>query len=258
MITSTANEKVKYARSLLRRRVRQQERHFVIEGARLIQEALRAGVQPALVFYVRAWAEDPDKGRLLASLTTNSFLVSEGVMKFLSPTVTPQGLLAVLPFVEIPLPHELSLVLVVDGLRDPGNLGTILRSAEAAGVDEVITTHGTVDLYNPKVVRGAMGAHFRLPVATDQSWSEIEEKLKGWPVVLADPGAAKPYYEVDWTVPTALIIGGEAYGPGAEATRLADAAVTIPMHGATESLNAAMAASIILFEAARQRRSVLS
>jgi len=263
MITSVANEKVKYVRSLYRRRVRYRERCFVIEGVRLMEEAFRAGIVPALLFYNEGIDATPGGRELLVEMQkvgAPALAVSERVMKALADTVSPQGILAVVPFVELdPLPvlsaaegPSPSLALVVDRLRDPGNLGAILRSANAAGVEQVILAPKTVDPYNPKVVRGAMGAHFRLPIVA-LSWPEIAEALAGVQVLLADVRAERAHYEVDWTKPSALIIGGEAHGASREARELAAAAIAIPMPGEAESLNAAMAASVILFEAARQR-----
>ena len=255
MIISVANEKVKYVRSLHRRRVRYRERHFVIEGVRLMEEAFRAGIMPALVFYSEGIDAIPGGGELLVEARKRglaTFAVSENVMKALSDTVSPQGVLAVVPFVELDPPPSLSLALVVDRLRDPGNLGSILRSANAAGVEQVILAPKTVDPYNPKVVRGAMGAHFRLPIVA-LSWPEIAETLTDIQVLLADARGERTCYEVDWTRPSALIIGGEAHGASREAAELAMATIAIPMHGGAESLNAAVAASVILFEAARQR-----
>ena len=256
MITSVANEKVKYVRSLYRRRVRYRERHFVIEGIRLVDEALRAGIVPALVFYGEGANVTPGGRELLAKIQNGgapAFAVSETVMKALADTVSPQDVLAVVPFGELAPPSSPSLGLVVDGLRDPGNLGAILRSANAAGVEQVILAPKTVDPYNPKVVRGAMGAHFRLPIVA-LSWPEIAEILTDVQVLLADVRAEQSYYEVDWMRPSALIIGGEAFGASREARELAVATVAIPMQGRAESLNAAVAASVILFEAARQRQ----
>jgi TrmH family RNA methyltransferase len=256
MITSITNEKVKYVRSLYRRRVRYRERHFVIEGVRLVEEAFRAGIVPALIFYSEGVNATPGGRELLAEIQkggTPAFAVSEKVMKAMVDTVSPQGVLAVVPFVELPSPPSPSLVLVVDRLRDPGNLGTILRSANAAGVEQVVLATKTVDPYNPKVVRGAMGAHFWLPIEA-LSWPEIAAALAGVQVLLADARAKRAYYEADWTRPSALIIGGEAYGTSQEAMELATATIAIPMHGGAESLNAAVAASVILFEAARQRQ----
>ena len=255
MLTSTQNDRVKYVRSLARRRARRREGRFVVEGTRLADEVVRAGIRPALVFYTETWAGTADGQRLLPSLRPadeGDWLVDEAVLAACSDTVTPQGVLAVVPTVH--LPPRPGLILILDRLRDPGNLGTILRSAEAAGAGQALLAPGSVDAYNPKVVRGAMGAHFRLPLAT-VDWPEIAARVGGRAVWLADAAGQAAYDAVDWTVPAALIVGGEAAGAGEEAAALATGRVSIPMAGGTESLNAAMAATVILFEAARQRRA---
>jgi len=257
LITSLANEKVKLARSLHRRRGREKERLFIVEGVRLCEEAWRAGITPALLFYTPEVAAEGRVMRLLnafAEVAKRGMIVSEEVMRAISDTQTPQGLLAVVAISERP-PKE-GLLLIVDQLRDPGNLGTILRSAWAAGVGQVTTTKGTVDIYSPKVVRGAMGAHFHLSLAPDREWKEIEPLLEGRQALLADARGEVAYHEVDLTLPSALIIGGEAEGASKEAKRLAHKRVYIPMPGGAESLNAAVAASIILFEAARQQTNL--
>jgi TrmH family RNA methyltransferase len=254
MITSAQNERVKYVRSLARRQVRQREGRFVVEGTRLLDELARAGIRPALVFYTEAWAETLAGQRLLPIVrdaSEGAWPVSEAVMAACASTQTPQGVLAVAPVVNLnPKP---GLLLILDGIRDPGNLGTILRSAESAGVGQVLLAPGTVDLYNPKVVRGAMGAHLRLPVLS-HDWPAISERVEGRAVWLADAAAGTAYDAVDWMQSSALIVGSEASGAGQEAERLAKGRVSIPMAGGAESLNAAMAATVILFEAARQRR----
>ncbi len=254
MITSVRNERVKYIRSLARRRVRQREGRFLVEGTRLVSEVVRAGVEPALVLYTESWAALPDAQPLLPLLGTaaeGAWLVSDNVLAACADTEAPQGVLAVVPFVS--MEPRSGPVLILDQLRDPGNLGTVLRSAEAAGVGQVLLAPDTVDLYNPKVVRGAMGAHFRLPVA-DLDWPAIGRRVAGRAVWLADAAGEVAYDAVDWRAPSALIVGGEAAGAGQEASALAAGRVSIPMAGATESLNAAMAATVILFEMARQRR----
>jgi TrmH family RNA methyltransferase len=215
-----------------------------------------AGVQPAFLFHTPAMLELP-RARLMVSQAEASGVrvkaVSEPVMAVMSDTVTPAGILAVLPMYEPSIPQPLTWALVVDRLRDPGNMGTILRSAHAAGVELVITTRDTVDVYSPKVVRAGMGAHFRLNLCLNQPWRMIEDTLAGLNVLLAKPREGNPYWKVDWRQPTALWIGGEAEGVSAKAKRLATGAVTIPMYEDVESLNAAVAASILLFEGARQR-----
>ncbi len=256
-IVSVHNERVKYVRSLSRRPVRQREGRFIVEGTRLVDEMVRAGVRPALVFCTPEWETTAAGRQLLPALSQaqeGCYQVTDAVLAACSDTETPQGVLAIAPFLHV-LAHP-GLILVLDRLRDPGNLGTILRSAEAAGVGLVILTPETVDLYSPKVVRAAMGAHFRL-AATAMDWPALRERLAGCPVWLATPcrGRGEVGYDmVNWQEPAALIVGGEAAGPGEEAAALATGRVCIPMAAGVESLNAAMAATVILFEAARQRR----
>ncbi len=255
MITSLANGRVKYARSLNLRKHRAANRAFVIEGTRLIEEAERAGSSPALVFYQpEALAQDNRAAALLERLqarTRDAYAVSPSVLRALAQTDNPQGLLAVYPFPELSSPSLPNLLLILDAVRDPGNLGTILRTAWAAGVDEVILAPGTADPFNPKVVRAAMGAHFSLPM-NYRSWPEIQSALSRIPrVYLADARGELNYARADWSPPRALIIGGEAEGASAKAARVATARVYIPMPGRAESLNAAVAAGILLFEAVR-------
>jgi TrmH family RNA methyltransferase len=149
-------------------------------------------------------------------------------------------------------PLDANLVLILDGIADPGNLGTILRTAAAAGADVVILAPGCVDPYNPKVLRSGMGAHFRVPLAR-QAWPDIAAEYGHLAVYLADAASDLPYYAVDWRQPAGLIIGGEARGAETQARQLARATIAIPMSNAVESLNAAMAAGVILFEIRRQR-----
>jgi len=259
MITSLKNDRVRLVRALQeRRRVRQRERRFVLEGVRLCQEAAHARARPHFVLYTARVQEDP-KGRALLTAWQEAGVpceeVSEEVMAACSDMETPQGLLAVVPIPDLPLPTHPTLVLILDRLRDPGNLGTILRTALAAGVEGVLLAPGTVDATNPKAVRAGMGAHFRLPMAA-MDWDEIARAVAGCRVYLADAQGSVPYTDADWTGRVALIVGGEAAGAGSRAHALAEATVAIPMAAGVESLNAAVAAGVLLFEAARQRRQM--
>lgn len=259
MITSTHNPRIQWVRKLQEQvRLRAGEGVFVVEGVRLVEEAVQAGWQPALVLYT------PDlslRGQKILQRLPPSVVeqVSLPVMKSASDTQTPQGLLAVLPQRALPVPDDLDFILVLDAIRDPGNLGTILRTAAAAGVQGVILTPGSVDLFSPKVVRSAMGAHFRLPLAVLE-WVEIQRLLKpggvhpGLKIFLSDVEGSLPYTQADFRTPSALIVGGEAEGAGVEAHRLTDARVHIPMTPGVESLNAAVAAAVLIFEVVRQRR----
>jgi TrmH family RNA methyltransferase len=261
-INSVGNPKVKRVRSLLaRRRVRQASRQFVVEGIRLLEEALRAGAHPLQLFYTVEVGDSSRGAALLAAAGEASeevHQVSRAVMSAISDTETPQGIVAVLPWPELPPPDRADLLLVLDGLRDPGNLGTVLRSAAAAGVAHVCLAPGTVDPYSPKVVRSAMGAHFRLPISADVPLPGIRELCGGLNVYLADASGETRYFDVDWAEPCALVVGGEAKGAGQEIRSLAQARISIPLQRGVESLNAATAAAVILFEALRQRTMLLS
>jgi TrmH family RNA methyltransferase len=255
MITSVSNGKVKLVRSLARRRARYAARQFVVEGVRSIEEAQGAGITPALVFYTATADAEPRVRALLErcrARTPEVFEVDDAIMQAVSNTETPSGVLAVLPFVELSLPAHPQLALVLDAVRDPGNAGAILRSAWAAGVDVIYFARGTADPYNDKVVRAAMGAHFHVPLRVAHNWDEIGLALKGIPrIYLADAQGPVTYTQADWSPPVALVVGGEAEGAGEEARRLATARVSIPMRRGAESLNAAMAAAVLLFQAAR-------
>ena len=254
MITSLSNAKVKLVRSLARRRARYAAQQFVIEGVRLIEEAVGAGIAPALVLYAARMEDDPRSRTLLDRLraaTPEVYAASDAVMQAVSSTETPQGIVAVVPFLALPLPAQPQFVLILDAVRDPGNVGTILRSARAAGVDVVFFAPGTADPYNDKVVRAAMGAHFHLPIRVS-AWKEIRELVEMIPrVYLADARGEIDYVRADWARPVVLIVGGEAEGASDAAKEIATARVSIPMRGGAESLNAAMAATVLLFEAAR-------
>jgi TrmH family RNA methyltransferase len=257
MITSSSNERAKYVRKLqVQKSVRHHDRRFVLEGVRLVEEAVRASLVPTFVLHTEAITDEARGKALLATLCgleAPCYVVSESVMAACSDTVTPQGILAVVPFPDLTPPQPLTFALIGDRLRDPGNLGTLLRTALAAGVEQVLLAPGTVDFSNPKVVRSAMGAHMRLPIV-DADWHTIAEAVSDCDVWLATAAGGKCYTDVDWTRPAALILGSEAHGAGETAHSLAQGRVSIPMQPAVESLNAAVAAAVMLFEAVRRRR----
>jgi TrmH family RNA methyltransferase len=257
MITSTHNPRIQSIRRLqAQSRARREERLFVAEGVRLCEEALEAGWPAQLVIYTDGLSQRG--AALLDGFAIRGAAleqVSEQVMRSASDTQAPQGILAVLPQRSLPVPEPLELAFIPDGVRDPGNLGTMLRTAAAAGVGTVFLPPETVDVFAPKVVRAAMGAHFRLPIY-DLNWVEIERQVHtaGLRVILAAVGAGTDYTRADLHSPFALVIGSEAEGAGQRAHLLADEQVQIPMPGRIESLNAAVAAGIILFESVRQRK----
>jgi TrmH family RNA methyltransferase len=184
--------------------------------------------------------------------------VTPAAFKAASDTETPQGLLVALSLHPLPLPDDPNFIIIPDGVRDPGNLGTLLRTAAAAGVQVVLLPPGTADAYAPKVLRAAMGAHFRLAVQA-LDWVEIRQVLLGrvhsLQVYLADAAQGLPYTQADLTQPLALIVGSEAAGASEQAIALTGERLHIPMPGGMESLNAAVAAAILMFEVVRQRAS---
>jgi TrmH family RNA methyltransferase len=259
MITSLSNGRVKQVRALqARRHARQKAGRFVIEGVRLMGEAVRADAPVEEVYYTEPYANDEEGAVLLGALSemgASLVAVDEPVMQAMSDTQSPQGILAVLSALNLEPPSDFTFALVIDGINDPGNMGGIMRTAAAAGVPLMIVTAGTVDLTNPKVVRGAMGAHFRLPVIY-RSWDGVAGLLDGSVIMLADSTGGATYHQVDWTQPSALIVSDEAHGPSDDARRISHFPVTIPMPGPTESLNVAVAAGVLLFEMVKQRSRV--
>jgi TrmH family RNA methyltransferase len=256
VITSPTNARVQWIRSLQRkRRARQQEGLFVVEGTRLGEEALRAGLLPALV--VHAPDLDERSSTLVHTFARRGapiLSVSERVMAACASTENPQGVLAVVPVPALPLPAPLTLAVVADGISDPGNLGTLLRTARACGVEAMFLSPSTVDAYNPKVVRSAMGAHFHVPLI-HESDEEIVGRLGGLKAWVAEARGGLSYDQLAARDPLALVIGQEAHGPSAFGRSHAAGSVSIPLAGGVESLNAAIAAAVILFEVRRQRES---
>lgn len=255
MITSAQNPRIQHVRALIARRKDREERaEFVVEGVRLLEEALASGWEMRVLLY--AGELSPRAAALLNEARNRGVDVEEVTLPLfqsLADTETPQGVLGVLARRHDPLPVGLNFVVVADGIRDPGNLGTLLRSAAAAGVQGVFLPPGTADAFAPKVVRAGMGAHFRLPVI-QANWEQIAAVLKpACRIYVAESGEGMPCWRVDLTGPVALVIGGEAEGASAQARALADGMLTIPMPGKSESLNAGVAAGILLFEVVRQR-----
>ncbi len=254
VVRSRRNPKVQHVRRLLRSaRVRREAGEFVAEGVRLAEEALAAGWLPAWVLFA---AEIGARGRAVVEAFRRRgvpvFAASAEVMQAASATETPQGVLLVLPQRALPWPTEADFLLVLDGVRDPGNVGTMLRTAWAAGVQGVLLSPDCADPFNPKVVRAGMGAHFHLPLRR-APWEALVPLLEGKARFLAAGGEGIPYSAADFRRPLALIVGGEARGAGEAARRAATQTVHIPMPGAAESLNAAVAAGVLMFEVVRQR-----
>ena len=258
MITSNQNPKIQKVKSLITQsKDRRNSLQFVIEGIRLSEEALQANWEFEFILFSENLAE---RGlELLKKAQKNKIPIDKiplPLMKKIAGTETPQGIIGVLQQREQAIPYQPDLILICDAIKDPGNLGTILRSADAANAQAVILAPTCVDQYSPKVVRAGMGAHFHLPII-QMDWDSIKSTCKDesfkFQTLVASADADLNCWQVDFRKPTAIIIGSESTGPSQEAYQLADKLIKIPMPGSSESLNAAIAASIILFEAVRQR-----
>ncbi len=196
-------------------------------------------------------------GKLVRKLKDAGFEVEDvagDLLQAVSETETSQGILAVLNDSQLPIPDSPDFLLIPDQVRDPGNLGTLIRTATAAGVQAILLPPETTDAFAPKVVRAGMGAHFWLPIHT-MDWDEIEQvcKQSNLQIFLADM-YGQPCWETDLRGPLALIVGGEAEGASKQARELANTIVNIPMPGEAESLNASVAGAVLMFEVVRQRK----
>jgi TrmH family RNA methyltransferase len=253
VIRSRQNPAYKQIRSLLRRDRRHQERAFLVEGPRFIADAIAHGASPSLLVFAESATESiarfEDPG-------TTSRIIDDALFDSLADTVTSQGVVAVFPFPDRPEGTSGSpLVVMADGIQDPGNLGTLIRSAAGAGATQVIALPGTVDPWAPKTVRAAAAAHFLVPITTQSIGEAVASLPADCLLIAADASGSVRYDECDLTGPIVLVVGGEGHGLSKEVFDLDPLLVSIPLQGGLESLNAGVAGSIILFEAARQRRN---
>ena len=255
MITSLTNDTVKYIDKLKKKAAfRREEQSFVVEGIRMIRE-VPMDIRRMLFVTEETLRRYPELTDWCERVET----VSENVLQKLSDTQTPQGMLAV---VKTPGLHESSseerkpFYMVLDGLQDPGNVGTLIRTAEAVGVTEVLMSDDSADPYSPKVVRSTMGTIFRVPIRTVPDLATELEKLKSTGVrVVGMHWAGQDFYAADLTGPVAILIGNEGNGLSDAVAAAADVLVRIPMEGSVESLNAAVSGSVVGYEVLRQRRN---
>lgn len=260
MISSTANAKVKNVAALQKKsKERKEQKLFVVEGRKMVLEVLRDAPQVITEVYVtEEYLSDP--GQKAAMEGVSYEIVTDGVMKAMAETLEPQGILALVRMPEYDREmlwkKENGLWIALENLRDPGNLGTILRTAEAAGVTGVILSAESVDIYNPKVIRSTMGAIFRVPHFYLSDFTAELEKMKndGATLYAAHLAGTMFYDEPDYCGRSVILIGNEANGLSDEASACANCLVKIPMEGKAESLNAAVAAALMMYEGYRARR----
>ncbi|MFI9581749.1 TrmH family RNA methyltransferase [Streptomyces sp. NPDC052236] len=269
-LISPRSPRVSAARRLARRAFRGKERLFIAEGPQAVREAVAhrgPGGEPTLVeLFTTVEAAERYADITAAALAAGARVhhASDAVLAEISQTVTPQGLVGVCRFLDSPFAEILAarprLVAVLAHVRDPGNAGTVLRCADAAGADAVVLTDASVDLYNPKAVRASVGSHFHLPVAVGVPVAQAVQGLRDAGVrILAADGAGDDDLDDELDAgtmggPTAWIFGNEAWGLPEEVRALADAVVRVPIHGKAESLNLATAAAVCLYASARAQR----
>ena len=263
MITSTGNARVKQLVTWQKKRkARDEEGVYIVEGIRMYREAPRAQVREVYVseqFYSR-YGEELG----LSAWGRQMEILSDHVFSHVSDTKTPQGILAIVKRLNYTMNDLMQMknqkaphLVVLDNLQDPGNLGTIFRTAEAAGVTGILLSKDCVDVYNPKVIRSTMGAVFRMPFLYVEDLPEKIKELQkeGIKTYAAHLRGENAYDEEDYTTGCAFLIGNEGNGLRDEVADCADCLIRIPMEGEAESLNAAVAAAVLMFEAGRQRRN---
>ena len=252
---------LKALRALKQKRGRTSQGKFLIEGVHLCREALLAKISLELLLYTGEAFQSEQVKKVVVDaqkLGVHNLRVSPSVMKSLSDTVTPQGLLAVVHrWPATSSPALGNVLLLLDRVRDPGNVGTIIRTADAAGADGVILCRETADPFSPKVLRSTQGSIFHLPLHLDADPLSVVGKLKsrGLRIFIAEPGARKLYTQIKYPRRFLLIVGNETKGVEEGVRFLADELIQVPIRGRAESLNVSMATGIILFEALRQRET---
>lgn len=259
MITSSGNKKIKDLAALIKKsNARKKHNAYIIEGIRMFKELKKDEILD--VFASESF--EAENGKILSEIYPEYETVSDRIFESVSDTKTPQGVMAVVKRKEYTLekilekrdtPHSL---LILDSLQDPGNLGTLVRAGEGAGITGIIMNETTVDIYNPKVIRSTMGSVFRVPFIYVKDLKEVIQKLysKNINIYASSLEGAIEYDAPDYTKDIAFIIGNEAAGISKEVLDIVKDKVKIPMLGEVESLNAAVAGSILMYEAARQKR----
>ncbi len=264
LITSRDNSLLRQARAVRDEKV---DDSIFVEGLRLCEESLSSGLEIEIVIHSDEIAPKPRAAALIERLSQvcdRVAVVSESLLATVSYTKTPQGIIVIAgrpksgsAFLERKADMP-ALLVVLHGLNNPVNVGAIVRSAEAAGATGIITTANTANPFSPKALRGAMGSAFRLPIWSGPTYAEAINWCAQHAIqtATADLRATLSYTELDWTTPRALIVGAESDGLTSAETSMANDAIKIPMHGEVESLNVAAAATVVLYEAARQRAAL--
>ena len=258
IITSKDNEIIKNIRKLKEKKFRNQNNEYIVEGIKMIKEAI---VEEAVIKLIVICEENVNSGvidkKLLYEIAKYECIyVSKKIFDLISDVQTPQGILAVIEKdnSEEKIDYKQEIIVVLDGIQDPGNLGTILRTIDSVGLNQVIVSKETADAYNPKVVRSTMGAIFRVNIIESENLKDTLKNMKKhkYKVMATSLETDNSIYDVDYTKKV-LVIGNEANGVSKEILDIADEKIKIPMLGKTESLNASVATGVILYEYVRNK-----
>ena len=258
MITSTSNVQIKQIIALLKKgKERKEQNAFVIEGRKMFEEICQDKSRVIKAYFSDSYIKEHYEERTLPEVPYE--IVADSVFDAMAETVTPQGVLAIVKMPEYSLTDmiaEAGTLILLENLRDPGNLGTIIRTAEAAGVSGVILSKESVDIYNPKVIRSTMGAVYRVPFLYVEDFMSLLQELREKDVRLlaAHLKGQKTFDKADYSGKVGILIGNEANGLSDKAAELANEKVLIPMAGSVESLNAAVAAALLMYEAFRKQK----
>jgi len=255
MITSASNSQVKYLVQLQKKsKIRKENKEFVVEGIKMVEEAPKDRIVKVYVSenFTKVNEEAVEK------IGAEYEIVSDNVFSQMSDTKTPQGILAIVKMLDYSmndLIKDLPLIAIIENLQDPGNLGTIIRTGEGAGISGVLMSSNTVDIYNPKTIRSTMGSIFRVPFVYENDFLNAIDFIKNRNITIfaAHLDGKNSYTEEKYSGPSAFLIGNESNGLSEVAAKKADVLIRIPMCGKVESLNAAIATTVLLYEARRQR-----
>jgi len=284
-ITSPSNPKIKEVLDIKKRRSKYKGNVFIIEGPHLTEMALASGIGMKEVFFTSAFSQRKDGQRLLGQLSRKSygnnppsppfskggmggfsgeiFEVTEQILKKLTDTETPQGIVAIVSYATKNLDdiifRSTPMLVIADGVQEPGNLGTIIRTSDAAGADAVVILKGTCDAFSQKTIRSTAGSLFNVPIIHSET-AKLLSWLKTNKIQLAATAldSEKSVFDADLTFPTAFVFGNEAHGISNQMRKNSDLILKIPIHGKAESLNVSAAAAVCLYEAVRQRIPVKS
>jgi TrmH family RNA methyltransferase len=257
ILTSIQNPLIKQVRKLHRSKERRKQNLLLLEGTNLVTVACQVNYEINILFCTPRWQENNQQ--LYVDFIKKGLsvqFVSEEILKAIATTVNPDGIVAIAPR-QIPLIPNIQttqLSLGVERLQDPGNLGTIIRTAVAGGVDSLWLSEDSVDVDNPKVLRASVGEWFKLPMATEQNLAEVvkQHQQQGIQIIATTSQATKNYWEIDYFRPSLILLGNEGAGLSSELMALADEKVIIPLSSGVESLNVAIATALLVYEAKRQ------